>query len=305
MAGFFEALFKFFSEFTWRKLLAVIVVVCVVFVGFSLFERYTSSFRLTRLQKAADLLIRVQELQARGTNNSPEVDHATGVLISQVTRAVETEPTTINFEFVPSRLTFSIDWFWKFLAGSALWFVLSFSQITKLKTKDGRNAFFGALVMAVVSGSVGICVRAFWWPWFHLLIYPWLLIAAIFTALAPFALMTGMRAGKKAQGAACISNLKQLGLAARIWANDHRDELPEKFVDMATELKTMKITFCPRDKAMQYIILSPGASQKDPSVVYAICPIHNHVVLVDGTVRPASEVDRDERGIWRTKKVAA
>jgi len=58
MVGFFEAVFKFFfSEFSMRKLLGAIIVIVMALAGLSLYERYTSSFRLGRLQKGADLLM--------------------------------------------------------------------------------------------------------------------------------------------------------------------------------------------------------------------------------------------------------
>jgi len=41
------------------------------------------------------------------------------------------------------------------------------------------------LMLARVSGFVAMFVPAIWWPWFHILIYPWLLIAAVVSALVP------------------------------------------------------------------------------------------------------------------------
>ena len=91
----------------------------------------------------------------------------------------------------------------------------------------------------------------------------------------------------------------QIGLAARIWAADHQDVLPSDFATMSNELSTPKLLICPSDTARKpaanwqefnagsasYQILSPGAPETDPEVVYVRCPIHNNVGLVDGSVQ--------------------
>src|SRR5689334_20686099 len=116
MSDFFEALFKFFSEFTWRKLAGVFLVLIVCFGGFSLYERYTSSFKLSRLQKATELLLRIQEAQANApTNAPPELDRARNALLAQALKAIEETPMT--FEVLPSKLSFSVDTPLKFFAG--------------------------------------------------------------------------------------------------------------------------------------------------------------------------------------------
>jgi hypothetical protein len=111
------------------------------------------------------------------------------------------------------------------------------------------------------------------------------------------------QAKKKAESIACINNLKQIGLAARIWAmnnkTDNKELYPSDFVSMSNELTTTKILICPGDKgktaaenwsafdaaSASYEILAPGISDRvsdAANVVYARCPIHNSVVCVDG-----------------------
>ena len=53
------------------------------------------------------------------------------------------------------------------------------------------------------------------------------------------------QAKQRAQSIACINNMKQIGLAARLWANDHNNVFPPDFVTMKNELNTPKILFCP------------------------------------------------------------
>jgi hypothetical protein len=103
----------------------------------------------------------------------------------------------------------------------------------------------------------------------------------------------------KAQSIMCINNLKQIGLAARIWATDNSDVLPPNWLSMSNELSTPKILVCPADAArtpapnwaafsaanVSYDFLNPNGSEAEPQVVLARCPIHNHVCLSDGSVQ--------------------
>ena len=103
----------------------------------------------------------------------------------------------------------------------------------------------------------------------------------------------------KAESMACINNLKQIGLAARIWANDNSDVLPSGWLAMTNELVTPKILICPSDKGhttasdwrhfsaanVSYEFLNPNGTDREPQVVLARCPMHNHVCLSDGSVQ--------------------
>jgi hypothetical protein len=113
-------------------------------------------------------------------------------------------------------------------------------------------------------------------------------------------------ASAKSQSILCINNLKQIGLAARIWANDNSDVYPPNFLSMSDELSTPKILVCPADKArkpasnwqefgpanVSYEFLNPNGSETNPYVVLTRCPVHGHVGLSDGSVQNGSGLGR-------------
>jgi len=107
----------------------------------------------------------------------------------------------------------------------------------------------------------------------------------------------------RAERIACINNLKQIGLAARIWSNDHNGRLPPDFLSMTNALPSWKVLHCPGDKSRQitswaqvaagdvsYKIFTAGLSDSDnPSIIVYECPLHHNVGMLDGSVQQLSE----------------
>ncbi|HTD65176.1 MAG TPA: type II secretion system protein [Candidatus Limnocylindria bacterium] len=99
-----------------------------------------------------------------------------------------------------------------------------------------------------------------------------LLVLEIFIVVATIALLLSLfpshRGGEaRATRISCVHNLKQVGLAYRLWANDHKDQFPFAFTNegssfrfvnspqvflhyavMSNELVTPKILACPEGK---------------------------------------------------------
>lgn len=112
--------------------------------------------------------------------------------------------------------------------------------------------------------------------------------------------LEAMEAAKaKSQSIQCINNLKNIGLALRIWATDHQDTFPMDLLSLTNELSTPKLLTCPSDTArsvapnwasftsgnLSYEFLAPGGTDAEPTCVAARCLIHRHIALSDGSVQ--------------------
>jgi hypothetical protein len=111
-------------------------------------------------------------------------------------------------------------------------------------------------------------------------------------------------ATNKALRVQCIKNLKQIGLAARVWARKNKTnampgdkEALKQYLGASENVE--KVLRCPADEKAGYELLSPRASERDSQVVYASCPVHNNVALVDGS---AHQLDADHKVIQQDGK---
>ncbi len=129
------------------------------------------------------------------------------------------------------------------------------------------------------------------------------------SGLSPEEVQPLLDARTRARSIVCVNQLKQLGLAARIWATDHGDVLPPDFSTMSNEIVTPKVLVCPEDTGRQaaadwtvftpaqvsYEFLAPGGSETEPQRVMFRCPIHGHVCLMDGSVHSGVAREHPER----------
>jgi hypothetical protein len=137
------------------------------------------------------------------------------------------------------------------------------------------------------------------------------------SGLAPEEVQPMLDARAKARGIACVNNLKQLGLAVRIWASSHGGLLPPDLLSLSNELVSPKILVCPEDTGrpaaadwggftpanVSYEFLAPSGDETEPTRVVFRCPLHGHVGLADGSVQQSVAKEQPERLVWQEGKL--
>jgi len=109
------------------------------------------------------------------------------------------------------------------------------------------------------------------------------------------------RARMQAQTVTCMNNLRQVGLAVRMWSNEHKETLPPDLLSISNQLGSTKILVCPGDKSriqaaswsefdplenLTYEYLAPNAKVADvESQPIMQCPIHGNMAFGDGSVQ--------------------
>ena len=138
---------------------------------------------------------------------------------------------------------------------------------------------FALVVFAVKRGASGVIEL--------------LAVMAVLAILAGMMLPALSAAKRKAQCINSVNNLKQIGLAVRIFSGDNHDRLPASFEEMKDELGTDKITYDPAT-GQRYTYLGGGQSldRLKPESVLAYSTLDDKsrcaVLFADGSVEMAS-----------------
>lgn len=131
-----------------------------------------------------------------------------------------------------------------------------------------------------------------------------LMMFLLIPILAALLLPALARAKGRAQTIQCVNNLKQIGLAARIYSNDQGGNFPPSFQAMSNEVVSLKVLICPGDLQhtvatdwaqldaslnVSYEFLIPNAKEANVTrqAVFR-CPIHENIGLGDGSVQQGS-----------------
>ena len=138
---------------------------------------------------------------------------------------------------------------------------------------------FALIIFAVKRGASGVIEL--------------LVVVAVLAILAGMMLPALSAAKRKAQIISSVNNLKQIGLATRIFSGDNGDRLPASFEEMKNELGTDKITYDP-DTGQRYTYLGGGQSldslKPDSVIAYSALDEKGRcaVLFADGSVETAS-----------------
>ncbi|HOY58764.1 MAG TPA: magnesium transporter [Verrucomicrobiota bacterium] len=115
-----------------------------------------------------------------------------------------------------------------------------------------------------------------------------LVVFCFLAILAGMLLPALSKAKSKAQRINSLNNLKQIGLAARLYAGDNHERMPDSFAAMRNELGTDKVLVDP-ETGQRYTYVGAGKSEADPNAIIAYSPERpggrREVVFADGSVQ--------------------
>lgn len=124
-----------------------------------------------------------------------------------------------------------------------------------------------------------------------------LVVVAIFVVLVLACGFIISSAKKRVELMDCISSVRSICYAARLWAEDHGGFMPTNFTCMSNEIGTPKILYCvPSQHAWTsnwasftpenctFEISAPGMRADETNRVFLRCKIHGHLGYSDATV---------------------
>ncbi len=121
-------------------------------------------------------------------------------------------------------------------------------------------------------------------------------VVSVLVTFCILAILAGMmlpslaKSKAKAQRISSVSNLKQIALAARMFANDNSEQLPANFESMMKELNTDKVLVDPQS-GERYIYVGAGKRADNPQAIIAYSPVDiggRNVAFADGSVQQMS-----------------
>jgi uncharacterized membrane protein len=172
MTDLFESLAKLLSDFTWKRLLGAVVAVTVLVAMLFMYERYTNSFALDRVQKRAEILQVLQEIRAKGWADDRRLETAYTRLLDELEATAVPDPPSFSAPSVIARLQ-APEAVWKFLAGASLWWLVALVALRDVyKGDDSAAAALLALGLGgVIFGTIGALLSSLHWT-FNYVAYP-------------------------------------------------------------------------------------------------------------------------------------
>jgi hypothetical protein len=154
---FFE---KLITQFSWRRLIFILVVIFISIGVLAWYETYTGHFRFNKIERTTKLLTQLTELsdKIKKENNS------------KLTNIFEGITNDLNMYVNHSVTAFSLHpAILKAMASAAPWILMLFGF---LLTPTPKAAIFGILVAAIPFTIIGAFLPNFSYPWVNYFLYP-------------------------------------------------------------------------------------------------------------------------------------
>ncbi len=153
---------------------------------------------------------------------------------------------------------------------------------TAILRESGRTIAMIVVVAALLAGVVGAAVRSGKRG-----------VLTVLAAFAILAILAGMmlpalsRAKARASRIDAVSNLKQIGLAALLFANEHGERFPNSLEEMKNELGGERVLIDP-ETGMRMVYVGAGKRTDNPRAILAYSPNGRAICLADGSVLQTS-----------------
>jgi len=175
----FKDLIQLFGDLNWERLIVLVIVFALGIGATLMYESHTHSFALTRLDRSANLLAKLDEIKAGSAENKPDLnDRILESLYSELHEISQPTETARALErgYLKSMLAF------------VPWLLMALVFLTSSDGNERRSwiGFFGAISFGVLYGGVAAIIPDLFWPWGNLMILPfglWLITMILFAML--------------------------------------------------------------------------------------------------------------------------
>ena len=139
------------ENFTLKKFIAVCVVLLAIISTVFIYEQYTDNFKLTRLQKSAEVLRILQEIKESDIENNQS--------LLPIYNDIQNELATLSDPANPASLSFepSYSGFKKFGAAFFPWGLMALVSYIQQKRKTAKepSLVLGFITVGIIFGCIG------------------------------------------------------------------------------------------------------------------------------------------------------
>jgi len=168
MIDFLTQIIRTLQNASKKQIGELLLILTLIAIGVALYERWTASFRLSKLQRAASV---VESLAKAHNISTDRLNIVSTAIIAQLQEVIC--PDHIAGKRQAKGL--------RFLVGLTPWIALSLFFLPGIIRKgDEMHAIWGAWAFGVITSFCTMFFPEVYWPWFHLLVYPFVVLFSAF-----------------------------------------------------------------------------------------------------------------------------